>query len=112
VKAKKKYTEWMKRSHKRYRGIFKISPTKKIEVRFTKRNDGSTNVEAVSEEYDQEVDKNKKTGQVLLKKFEENAKGTMEKLLKGVRKNANDVELKKKYFKARAIYNKIAEETG
>lgn len=48
----------------------------------------------------------------MLKKFEDNAKATMEGLLKNVRKNVNDEDLKKKYYKARAIYNEIAEKTG
>lgn len=48
----------------------------------------------------------------MLKKFEDNAKSTMDKLLKQVRTSVNDDIIKKKYFKARAIYNEIADKTG
>jgi len=40
----------------------------------------------------------------LLKKFEDNAKTTMEGLLKKVKENSEDTEVKTKYYQARAIY--------
>ena len=58
--------------------------------------------------YEAELDSNKQTGQLLLKKFEDNAKLTMENLLKKLKKNMEDEDIKKKYFEARAIYNEIA----
>jgi hypothetical protein len=65
-----------------------------------------------SQPYKAEIDTNKATGQLLLKKFEEQAKSTMEGLLKKVRDNVDDEDVKKKYYQARAIYNEVAEQTG
>lgn len=95
-----------------YEVVYKINPTQKMEVKIWKKLDGTVQVTGASEAYSAEVDKNKQTGQLLLKKFEDNAKQTMEGLLKKVRKNFNDEDVKKKYYKARAIYNEIAEQTG
>jgi hypothetical protein len=47
-----------------------------------------------------------------LKKFEDNAKSTMETLLKEVSEMPDDEEVKTKYYQARALYNEIAEQTG
>lgn len=65
----------------------------------------------------------KETGDLLLKKFEDNAKQTMDKFLQQTRKQAeqpahNEVEVeaqaevRRKYFKAKAIYEEIAVKTG
>jgi hypothetical protein len=95
-----------------YTVIYRISITMRIEVRFWRKLDGSVVITGASEPYAAELDKNKQTGELLLKKFEDNAKATMEGLLKNVRKNVDDEDLNKKYYKARAIYNEIAEKTG
>jgi len=65
----------------------------------------------------------KQTGDLLLKKFEDNAKQTMDKYLQQTRKQAEQpahdeaeveaqAEVRRKYFKAKAIYEEIAEKTG
>lgn len=95
-----------------YNVIYKINTTQKMEVKFWKKLDGTVQVTGASEPYSAEVDKNKKTGQLLLKKFEDNAKQTMDGYLKKVKKNVNDEYVKAKYYKAKAIYNEIAEQTG
>lgn len=95
-----------------YNVIYKINIRQKIEVKFWKKLDGTVQVNGASQPYDIQVDQDKRTGQLLLKKFEDNAKVTMDNLLKKVKKVPEDEDVKKKYYKARAIYNEIAEQTG
>lgn len=54
----------------------------------------------------------KKTGELLLKKFEDNAKKTMTKCLRHIKEKPDDQEGRKRYFKARAIYTSVAVKTG
>lgn len=65
----------------------------------------------------------KATGDLLLKKFEDNAKQTMDKFYQATRKQADQPthseaeektqeDVRKKYFKAKAIYEEIAVKTG
>jgi len=92
-----------------YNVIYRINLRQRIEVKFWKKLDGTVVVNGASQPYDIAVDKNKQTGQLLLKKFEDNAKVTMDNLLKKVKVTPNDEDIKKKYYKSRAIYNEIAE---
>jgi len=65
--------------------------------------------------YEAEVDKNKETGQLLLKNLEDTAKRNMEGLLKEVRGATGTVateDLKKRYYQARAVYHEVAAQTG
>ena len=82
--------------------IYRISATQNIEVTAWEKLDGTTEITSVSEPYNVEVDTNAETGALLLKKFEDNAKNTMEGLLKKVRdnntKNIEDPDSRRKYF--------------
>lgn len=95
-----------------YDVVYKINPSQKIEVKFYQDLDENVTITSASEPYEIEVDTNKQTGQLLLKKFEDNAKSTMDVLLKEVRELPDDEDVKEKYYQARAIYNEIAEQTG
>jgi hypothetical protein len=66
---------------------------------------------------------NTETGDLLMKKFEDNAKQTMDKFLQQTRKQAEKApvdkaeeatqeEVRQKYYKAKAIYEEIAKKTG
>lgn len=85
-----------------------MNPTQKIEIKINEKDDGSVEIIGGSVPYEAEIDSNKQTGQLLLKKFEDNAKLTMDNLLKKLKNNMDDEEIKLKYFEARAIYNEIA----
>jgi hypothetical protein len=77
-----------------YDVVYKINTTQKIEVKFNVDLEENVTVTSASEPYEIEVDDNKQTGQLLLKKFEDNAKATMETLLIEVGEKPDDEEIK------------------
>ena len=58
------------------------------------------------------IEKNKETGRLLLQKFEENARTTMNKYMKQLSTDTDNEITKQRYYKARSIYLEVAKSTG